>query len=205
MAGSKDANIFALNVTAGAISGILGACLGSPLYLVKTRMQSYSTHIAVGAQYYYQNALDALVSVGRQEGIRGLYRGVDAAILRTGTGSSVQLPSYNLAKEYILRNDLMKNGIALHFVSSTFSGSCVCIVMNPWDVVLSRMYNDGKFRQGGQLYKGPLDCMAKTVKTEGIFALYKGFVPHFFRIMPHTVLTLVFMEQVTKLFQHFKR
>lgn len=46
----------------------------------------------------------------------------------------------------------------------------------------SRMYN-----QTGNLYTGAFDCLLGTVKTEGMFALYKGFFAHLARILPHTV------------------
>ncbi len=47
---------------------------------------------------------------------------------------------------------------------------------------MSRMYN-----QTGNLYKGVFDCLYKTVKTEGLLAIYKGFFAHLARILPHTV------------------
>lgn len=31
-------------------------------------------------------------------------------------------------------------------------------------------------------YKGALDCLLKTVRYEGIAALYKGFIPNYARI-----------------------
>lgn len=59
---------------------------------------------------------------------------------------------------------------------------------------MSRMYN-----QNGNLYKGAFDCLSKTVRSEGFFALYKGFLPHLARILPHTILTLSLAEQTNKL------
>ena len=48
-----------VNVAAGFVSGAAGAVLASPLFLIKTRMQSYSkSHTggaAVGEQTYYKN------------------------------------------------------------------------------------------------------------------------------------------------------
>ena len=58
---------------------------------------------------------------------------------------------------------------------------------------MSRMYN-----QNGNLYSGVFDCLAKTVRTEGFFAIYKGFLPHLARILPHTILTLSLAEQTNK-------
>ena len=50
------------------------------------------------------------------------------------------------------------------------------------DTIMSRMYN-----QTGNLYSGVLDCLYKTVKTEGLLAIYKGYFAHLARILPHTV------------------
>jgi len=185
-----------INVIAGAMSGIAGAIVGSPLFLIKTRMQSYSggKSIAIGEQTHYKNFIDGFGKIIKTDGIKGLFRGVDAAIIRTGMGSSVQLPIYNYVKHFLQRHDLIKEGTGLHLISSTFAGFGVGIVMNPGDVVLTRMYN-----QKGNLYKGPIDCFIKTVKNEGIFALYKGFGAQMLRIAPHTILTLTFMEQTMKL------
>lgn len=183
-----------VNVFSGAASGIIGAVIGSPLFLVKTRLQSYSEFIKIGEQTHYTGVWNGLVTIFKTEGVKGLFRGIDAAILRTGAGSSVQLPIYNTAKNFLVKNDLMKDGPALHLTASTISGLGVAVVMNPWDVILTRIYN-----QKGDLYKGPIDCLVKTVKIEGVTALYKGFAAQVFRIAPHTIMCLTFMEQTMKL------
>lgn len=184
-----------INVAAGAISGIAGAIVGSPMYLVKTRMQSYSSQIQIGEQTHYKNAWQGLRLIYKAEGIKGLFRGVDAAILRTGAGSAAQLPLYNFTKYEMMKSHLFPDqGPGLHLSASVVAGFGVGIVMNPWDVILTRVYN-----QKGDLYKGPVDCFIKTIKSEGIFALYKGFGAQILRIAPHTVLTLMFMEQTMPL------
>ena len=183
-----------INIISGAISGIAGAIIGSPMYLIKTRMQSYSQSIKIGEQTHYTSVYQGLSSIYKNEGLKGLFRGVDAAILRTGAGSAVQLPIYNFTKDELLKFDLFEQGPALHLSASVIAGFGVGIVMNPWDVILTRVYN-----QKGDLYKGPLDCFIKTVKSEGFGALYKGFEAQMLRIAPHTVLTLMFMEQTMPL------
>ena len=64
---------------------------------------------------------------------------------------------------------------------------------------MSRMYN-----QSGNLYKGVFDCLFKTVKTEGVLAIYKGFFAHLARILPHTILTLSLAEQTNKFMRKFE-
>ncbi|KAK4050169.1 Mitochondrial oxaloacetate carrier protein [Microbotryomycetes sp. JL201] len=183
------------SLTAGASSGVIGAIFGNPLFLVKARMQAYSPFNPVGAQHNYKSTLHAFRSIVQQEGFVGLARGVDAAMLRTAMGSSVQLPAYNLAKSY-LSSWGIQDGIAQFLMGSLFSGLCVCAVMQPADTALTRMYNqspnaigpDGKPR--GLLYKNPIDCLYKTWKTEGVRGWYKGTTAHLARIAPHTVITL---------------
>ena len=115
----------------GATSGVLGAALGSPFFLVKTRLQSYSPFLPVGTQHNYRNAIDGLRQIGVSEGIPGIYRGVGAAMVRTGFGSSVQLPTYFFAKRRLIRHLGMEEGLPLHLASSTASGFVVCCVMHP--------------------------------------------------------------------------
>ncbi|CAR29184.1 hypothetical protein ZYGR_0Z01050 [Zygosaccharomyces rouxii] len=184
----------AINVFCGAAAGVFGAVLGSPLYMVKTRLQSYSSTVSIGEQTRYNGVWDGLKTVYRGEGIKGLFRGIEAAMLRTGVGSAVQLPIYNVVKGFIKDNDLMREGTSLHLTASTVAGIGVGIAMNPWDVILTRIYN-----QKGDLYKGPIDCFIKTVKIEGPGALYKGFQAQLFRIAPHTILCLTMMEKTMNL------
>lgn len=183
-----------VNIFSGATSGILGAAAGSPFFLVKTRLQSFSPFAPVGTQHHYKNTLDGMRQIHKAEGVIGLYRGVGAAMVRTGFGSSVQLPTYFFAKRRLIKHVGMEEGPALHLMSSTASGFVVCCVMHPPDTIMSRMYN-----QNGNLYKGVFDCLAKTVSTEGVLAIYKGFLPHLARILPHTILTLSLAEQTIKL------
>lgn len=216
-----------INVTAGLISGVIGAFVGSPLFLVKTRMQSYSSSsaIAVGHQHYYKGTGDALYSIWRQDGIRGLFRGCGASMMRTGVGSAVQLSCYDQIKHFLLslpasspalavfgskdsdvsssvkgkQPKLFDDTLLTHLMSSVITGFFVCVCMNPFDVVSTRLYNQHVSSGKGSLYAGPFDCMKKTVQSEGIAGLYKGFGAHWLRIGPHTVLTFIFLEQLKSL------
>ncbi|KAI6245811.1 Mitochondrial oxaloacetate transport protein [Erysiphe necator] len=188
-----------VNIFAGSISGVMGAAAGSPFFLIKTRLQSFSLFTPVGTQHKYRNTIDGLRQVYFAEGFYGIYRGVNAAMLRTSFGSSVQLPTYFFAKRRLVKHLELQEGPALHLISSGISGSVVCCVMHPTDTVLSRMYN-----QNGNLYRGVWDCVVKILKTEGFWAMYKGFLPHLTRILPHTILTLSLAEQTNDLMRKFE-
>jgi len=198
------------SVIAGASSGAVGASLGNPLFLIKARMQAYSPALPVGAQHYYKNSFDALSTIFRAEKFRGLIRGMDAAILRTSMGSSVQLPSYNFTKNLLVKHDVLPaNSTWTFLASSTISGICVCIVMQPADTALTRVYNQpttlspsGKVI--GTLYKNPIDCLWKTFKAEGVSGWYKGSTAHFLRIAPHTIITLTANDLIINLYKKLR-
>ncbi|KAI8621415.1 mitochondrial carrier domain-containing protein [Chytriomyces sp. MP71] len=205
-AGSTGLGKAASMIISGASCGMFGAFLGSPLFLVKTRMQSYSPTMAVGAQHSYVTGgmTRSLIHIYKSEGIAGLWRGSDAAMIRTGVGSAVQLSTYDASKQTLLKSGWFRpggrdGGIALHFAASAFTSLFVCIAMNPFDVIMTRLYNQNHTKGGVPMYSSFLDCFTKTVRTEGPFALYKGFSAHYLRIGPHTILTFVFLEQVKKL------
>ncbi|ODQ65246.1 mitochondrial carrier [Nadsonia fulvescens var. elongata DSM 6958] len=185
-----------INALAGCASGVMGAIIGSPFYLIKTKQQSYSPVFKVGDQTHYRNFVHGIRTIYGTEGFRGLYRGLDAAIIRTGAGSSVQLPIYNAAKYAIDKYNIVNDGPLRHLLASSLSGMGVGVVMNPFDVISTRMYNQ---KGDGVKYKNALDCMIKTVTIEGPLALYKGFLPQLLRICPHTILCLMFLEQTSKL------
>ncbi|ORY31281.1 mitochondrial carrier domain-containing protein [Naematelia encephala] len=199
-------------LTAGALTGCIGATLGSPLFLVKARIQAYSPALPVGAQHKYNGTGDALRSILKSDGVLGLWRGVNTAILRTACGSSVQLPSYNIAKDFLIANSLSgPSSFMTYLIASSFSGVCVCAAMQPADVALTRMYVQHTARDPvtgkvkGQLYGNAIEALWKTFRAEGLGGLYKGTTAHFLRIFPHTVLTLTCNDLFLRQYQKWRR
>ncbi|KAI1793119.1 mitochondrial carrier [Ganoderma leucocontextum] len=198
------------SLMSGAASGVIGASIGNPFFLIKARMQAYSPVLPVGAQHYYKNPWDALKSIWKVEKFRGLVRGIDAAALRTAMGSSVQLPSYNWTKNQLITRGITRGDSLWTFLaSSSVSGLCVLAMMQPTDTVLTRMYNqptiqtpDGRYI--GALYKNPLDCLWKTLKAEGPLGWYKGSTAHLLRIVPHTIVTLTANDIIVGLYKRVR-
>ncbi|XP_067879762.1 solute carrier family 25 member 35 isoform X2 [Heterodontus francisci] len=142
----------AKSTVAGALAGVTGALLASPIYLVKTHLQVQSTStIAVGHQY----------------------------------------------KHEVFKPGSWLVSLTAGMVSSVF----VVLAMTPFDVVSTRLYNQPVDRQGkGTFYRGYLDCFSKTMRKEGLFGLYKGAGASYFRLGPHTILSLLFWEELRKFY-----
>ncbi len=65
--------------------------------------------------------------------------------------------------------------------ASVCSGFVAALVSTPADVVKTRVMNQDPARP---LYRGTLDCLAKSVRAEGVAGLYKGFWPTWARLGP---------------------
>ncbi|OQV26182.1 Solute carrier family 25 member 35 [Hypsibius exemplaris] len=197
---------FTRSVTAGGISGCIGAALGSPLYLVKTHLQNQAAHvIAVGHQHNHDSMSQALVKIYDQSGVRGLWRGVSGAIPRVMVGSSSQLATFSISKDWIDRNNIYPNGTW----QNTLLATCLCSIvvtffMTPFDVVSVRLYNQKVTAAGhGTLYSGFVDCVQKILVKEGPLGFYKGWTAVFLRLAPHTVFSLLLWDELRKFYFGF--
>jgi len=77
----------------------------------------------------------------------------------------------------------------------------VCsVVTSPVDLVKTRLMNQPFDHQGkGTVYSSSGDCFLKTIRSEGVFGIYKGFFPNWFRIGPHTIVAMMVYEQLRRL------
>ncbi|XP_060569586.1 solute carrier family 25 member 35-like [Ruditapes philippinarum] len=184
---------------AGAVSGGFGAAVASPFYLVKTHLQARANRaIAVGTQHQHDSMTKGFKKILKREGIKGLWRGTMAAVPKSTVGSAVQLGTFSTSKDYITSLMLFEPGSVFNaFFASIVAGLCIVACMTPFDVVATRMYNQPVNNQGhGTLYKHVPDCFIKILHEEGLLSFYKGWGPSFFRLVPHTILSLVFWDQL---------
>lgn len=199
----RDGSIlFYRSVFAGAVAGAFGAFVGSPFYLTKTRLQARAAaSVAVGFQHGQQNFTAALKDVYSKGGLVGLWAGVNAAVPRVMVGSAAQLTTFSAAKQRIDAAGIFPypNHVLCVFSASCLSGMAVVLFMTPFDVISTRLYNQPSV--GGTekpYYKGFWDCVIKMSRTEGMFAFYKGWTASLLRSAPHTVLSLIFWDELRK-------
>jgi len=79
-------------------------------------------------------------------------------------------------------------GLPLHFVAAMATGLVSTTLSNPLDVLKAYTY----MRPGVPLRA----CVAEMMRDEGVGALLKGWTASYARTGPHTVLILLFNEQI---------
>lgn len=185
-------------IVAGATTGCLAASACSPLYMIKCRLQSQASGkgLSVSTDHGYKGVVDGMCKVFKDQGILGLYRGVDGFILRTAVGSAFQLSVFDAAKGPCQEKFGSWPGT---LIAAGCAGVAASTAMNPFDVVATRLYNQPRSPTGaGMLYSGPINCLSKSVQIEGAAVMYRGWVAHTARLAPHTIYCLVFFEQVKR-------
>ncbi|CAB4017079.1 kidney mitochondrial carrier 1-like [Paramuricea clavata] len=187
---------FYYNIICGVVAGAVAAALCNPTDLLKVRMQAQSQGVAPS-----QGIFSSFAAIFREEGFSGLYRGVVPNAQRAAVIAGVELAIYDWCKKKILDNDLMEDNVYTHFLSSFTAGFAGAVASNPIDVVKTRLMNQRKLKHnegGSQIYKSSLDCILTTLRTEGFFALYRGFIPNFVRLCPWNIVFFMSFEQYRK-------
>ncbi|XP_054290928.1 mitochondrial 2-oxoglutarate/malate carrier protein-like [Macrosteles quadrilineatus] len=187
-------------IVAGLVGGFAAAFVATPSDVALVRMTA-DGRLPAYERRNYKNIFDALRRIALEEGRKGVFAGLQPTILRAMVANTAQLVSYSQAKQILLSNGYFGDNIKCHFVSSLFSGLVYATTTCPLDVAKTRM----QYMQtttGDVMYNNIGDALAKTVQKEGVTALWKGFGPLYTRCAPHTVLLLIFSEQLTSLYSH---
>ncbi|XP_070531910.1 dicarboxylate carrier UCP2-like [Ptychodera flava] len=182
-------------IMAGVTTGAMAVSFAQPTDVVKVRLQAQSN--VSGSAVRYTGALHAYRTIGREEGIRGLWKGCLPNITRNSIVNATELVCYDMVKERILKSQLLSDNLPCHFFSAFCAGFVTTCVASPVDVVKTRYMNSRK----GQ-YKGAFDCAVKMFKEGGPKAFYKGFMPSFTRLGSWNVFMFVFYEQLKRGFTH---
>lgn len=189
-------------IAAGLIAGGIGAAVGNPADVAMVRMQA-DGRLPLAQRRNYKSVIDAISQMAKNEGVTSLWRGSSLTVNRAMLVTASQLASYDQIKETILEKGLMKDGLGTHVTASFAAGFVAAVVSNPVDVIKTRVMNMKVEPGMAPPYSGAVDCVVKTVRSEGPMALYKGFIPTISRQGPFTVVLFVTLEQVRKLLKDF--
>jgi len=176
-------------ILCGMFAGGFGAVWGNPAEVCLIRMAT-DGRLPVDQRRNYKHVFHALSQIAKTEGASGLLKGLNPTVTRAVILNAVQLSSFEQAKELLKKHTGLTNPIVLQFYASFISGFLSTIVSMPSDLAKTRLQT-----QKTQVYKGAIDVLVKTVKTEGVFALWKGFMPYFLRLGPHTIITFMVNER----------
>jgi len=187
-------NLF-VSMGLGVCAGITGSFVGNPAEISLIRMTA-DGRLPLAERRNYTSVINALVRITREEGLLTLWRGCIPTMGRAAVVNAAQLSSYSQAKRLLVQSGYFTEGIFMHFTASMISGFVTTVASMPVDIAKTRIQNMKIGPDGSKEYKGAIDVLVKVCKQEGVFALWKGFWPYYFRLGPHTVITFIIMEQL---------
>lgn len=178
---------------AGMFSGIFTTAIMAPGERIKVLLQIQS---ASQGAHKYKGPVDVIRQLHREGGIRSLYRGTAATLLRDVPASGAYFLSYEWIKE-ILRNrsgsgDHLSVGNTL--LAGGLAGMFNWLVAIPPDVLKSRYQSapDGRYPNGIR------SVFSELLAKEGFFALYRGVTPVLLRAFPANAACFLGYEAALK-------
>ncbi|KAK5691990.1 Pyrimidine nucleotide transporter, mitochondrial [Elasticomyces elasticus] len=197
-----------VHLLSAATAGVLTGTATNPIWLVKTRLQLDKQHAGEGGGRQYRNAFDCVRQTVRQEGVRGLYRGLSASYLGVSE-STLQWVLYEQAKSSLSRRekDLRLSGrkptttdrvvqTLGHLTAAGGAKFIAALITYPHEVVRTRLRQAPVDASGNVKYRGLWSCFTTVFKEEGMGALYGGLVPHMLRVVPSAAIMFGVYEGV---------
>ncbi|POS73643.1 hypothetical protein DHEL01_v207959 [Diaporthe helianthi] len=189
------------NALAGAIGGFTSGVVTCPLDVIKTKLQAQGgiklqRGIHVGQPQMYKGLVGTASVIWRDEGLRGMYRGLGPIIMGYLPTWAVWFTIYNKSKTVV--GQYHNNTIVVNFWSSIVAGASSTIVTNPIWVIKTRLMSQSGRNGGSRFslfprgantptvrpplpspwhYHSTLDAARKMYTTEGLRAFYSGLTP----------------------------
>ena len=171
----------AKDIAFGSIAGTLGKIVEYPFDTVKVRLQSQPDHLPLR----YTGPLDCFAQSIRQDGVRGLYRGVSAPLFGAAAETSCLFFSYRVAQDVIrlfsvptatrkVEDDLPLPSLV---AAGAMSGAVTSLILTPIELVKCRMQVPLTSSMDPTLRNtsiGPLAVIKEVYRREGVAGFWRG-------------------------------
>jgi len=170
---------FAENFALSGCAAVVSKTAAAPIERIKLLVQNQDEMIRQGRlDKPYKGVVDCTVRTVKNEGVYPLWRGNLANCLRYFPTQALNFAFKDKVKAMF--NVQKDASYAKKFSSNILSGGCAgslsLLFVYSLDYARTRLANDAKGKGGERQYKGLIDVYAKTLKSDGIQGLYRGFV-----------------------------
>uniref|UniRef100_A0A1L8DEP0 Putative mitochondrial ornithine transporter n=1 Tax=Nyssomyia neivai TaxID=330878 RepID=A0A1L8DEP0_9DIPT len=178
---------------AGAFSGVFTTSIMAPGERIKCLLQ-----IQQGGNQpqKYNGMVDCAKQLYKEGGMRSIYKGSFATLLRDVPASGLYYLTYEFTKEKIGARMGTEGGVGLlgTIFAGGFAGIANWAIGMPADVLKSRLQTapEGTYKNGIR------DVFAELMKREGPLALYKGVTPVMLRAFPANAACFIGFEAFMK-------
>jgi len=170
---------FAENFALSGVAAVVSKTAAAPIERIKLLVQNQDEMIRQGRlDKPYSGVIDCTMRTVKNEGVYPLWRGNLANCLRYFPTQALNFAfkdkvkaAFNVPKDasYVKK-------FSANILSGGCAGSLSLLFVYSLDYARTRLANDAKGKGGERQYKGLIDVYAKTLKSDGIQGLYRGFV-----------------------------
>lgn len=173
----------------GAGAGLASGIVTCPLDVIKTKLQAQGgfaaatrnkSHLTPASQMY-RGIFGTGSTIWREEGLRGMYRGLGPMLMGYLPTWAVYLTVYENTRDFYYEK--CGSWWIARCYSSLTAGACSTVLTNPIWVIKTRLMSqssrsttDGMMRAPWH-YTSTLDAARKMYRTEGIRSFYSGMTP----------------------------
>jgi solute carrier family 25 protein 34/35 len=159
-----------------ALAPAIAVVFTNPFDTVKVRLQLQGQAGNTPAKIKYLGTTDAITKIFKNEGIKGLQKGLTPAILREGSKNFFRIGMFDPIMS-ILHNP--KDGRAPGWkraLAGSLCGVMGALSCNPFELVKTRLQSAAKVNAVGHQYQytGTWSALKSIYKADGMAGLYRG-------------------------------
>jgi len=177
-------------------AGFFGSIIGNPADLALIRMQADGT-LPPAERRNYTNVFNAFSRIVKEEGFFSLWKGCGPTVVRAVVLNLGMLAPYDEVKDRLNKWSGSKDTMQTKLIASATAGFLSSFMSLPFDNAKTKLQKMKVAADGTLPYKGLVDCMTKTAKSEGVTGLWVGYPTFYFRIAPHVMITLLLQDFLT--------
>jgi len=180
MSGKKaDPLSFAKDFIAGGVSAAVSKTAVAPIERVKLLLQVQHASKQITVDKQYKGIVDAFIRIPKEQGMTAYWRGNLANVIRYFPTQALNFAFKDVYKQIFMSGVDKKTQFWRWFLANLASGGAagatsLCFVY-PLDFARTRLGADVGKGAAEREYTGLANCLAKTVKTDGLVGLYRGF------------------------------
>jgi len=177
MAEKKKLGFFENFMLSGVAAGV-SKTAAAPIERVKLLVQNQDEMIKQGRLAEpYKGVVDCVQKTLRTEGVIPFWRGNLANVLRYFPTQALNFAFKDTIKAMfkVDKNAPQYVKFGTNIASGGLAGSLSLTLVYSLDFARTRLANDAKGKGGERQFNGLIDVYAKTLKTDGIQGLYRGF------------------------------
>jgi len=175
--GAKKLNFVENFMLAGVAAGV-SKTAAAPIERIKLLVQNQDEMIKQGRlDKPYNGVLDCLRRVLATEGVYPLWRGNLANVLRYFPTQALNFAFKDSIKAIFAtpKDASAQRKFATNIASGGAAGTLSLLFVYSLDYARTRLANDNKSKTGTRQFNGLIDVYVKTLKSDGIQGLYRGF------------------------------